>query len=138
MAWTFDMLKVGDKDCVQKKITSEVVNTFADLSEDHNPVHLDEEFAKTTPFGKRIAHGMLSSCLISAVLGTKLPGPGSIYMSQSMRFKKPVFLDDTLTAWAEVKEKVDGKKRVIMTTWVENQNGDVVVEGEAMLLFDRL
>ena len=137
MAWTFDTLKVGDKDYVQKKITSEVVNTFADLSEDHNPLHLDEEFAKTTIFGRRIAHGMLSSGLISAVLGTKLPGQGSIYMSQVMRFKKPVFIDETLTAWAEVKEKIEGKKRVVMTTWVENQNGDVVVEGEAMLMFDK-
>ncbi|MGL4668719.1 MAG: MaoC family dehydratase [Saezia sp.] len=136
MAWTFDKLKVGDKDSMKKKITSEVILAFADVSEDHNPVHVDEEFAKKTPFGRRIAHGMLSAGLISAVLGTKLPGQGSIYMSQSMRFKKPVFLDDTLTVWAEVKEKIEDKKRVVMSTWVENQNGEVVLDGEAMLLFN--
>ncbi|MDR0805827.1 MAG: MaoC family dehydratase [Enterobacteriaceae bacterium] len=137
MAWTFDSLKVGDKDFIQKVITAEMVDTFADLSEDHNPVHVDEAFAKTTPFGRRIAHGMLTASLISAVLGIKIPGNGSIYMGQSIRFKAPVFLGDKLTVWAEVKEKIEEKERVVMTTWAENAEGVVVLEGEALLLFRR-
>lgn len=136
MAWTFDTLAVGEKDSTSKEITAAVVEAFADLSNDHNPLHLDEEFAKTTQFGKRIAHGMISAGLISAVHGTKLPGMGAIYMNQSLKFRRPVFLGDTLTAWAEVKEKDDAKKRVTMKNWVENQNGEVVVEGEALLLFN--
>ncbi len=136
MAWTFNTLKVGDKDSVSKKITAAVVEAFADISTDNNPLHLDEAFAKTTPFGRRIAHGMISAGLISAVVGTKIPGFGAVYMSQSLKFRRPVFLDDTLTAWAEVAEKIEEKKRVVMKTWVENQNGEVVVEGEGLLLFN--
>ena len=136
MAWTFDTLKVGQKDSVSKVITAAVVEAFADVCEDHNPLHLDDAFAKTTQFGKRIAHGMISAGLISAVHGTKLPGMGTVYMTQSLKFRRPVFLGDTLTAWAEVQEKDEAKKRVIMKNWVENQNKEVVVEGEALLLFN--
>lgn len=136
MAWTFDTLKVGQKDSISKKITAEVVEAFADVCEDHNPLHLDEAFAKTTQYGQRIAHGMISAGLISAVHGIKLPGMGTIYMSQSLKFRRPVFLGDTLTAWVEIQEKIEEKKRVITKTWVENQDGHVVVEGEALLLFN--
>jgi acyl dehydratase len=79
---------------------------------------------------------MISAGLVSAVHGTKIPGMGSIYISQSLKFRRPVFLGDVLTAWAEVQEKNDAKKRVTMKNWVENQNGDVVVEGEGLLLFN--
>jgi 3-hydroxybutyryl-CoA dehydratase len=136
MAWTYATLQVGARDSISKTVTAAVVDAFADVSNDHNPLHLDEDFAKTTPFGKRIAHGMISAGLISAVHGTKIPGMGTIYVNQSLKFRRPVFLGDTLTAWAEVQEKNDAKKRVTMKNWVENQNGDVVVEGEALLLFD--
>ncbi|MDR1242002.1 MAG: MaoC family dehydratase [Deltaproteobacteria bacterium] len=136
MAWTYDKLKVGDKDSVSKLITDEVVRLFAQVSEDFNPLHLDEEFAKTTPFGRRIAHGMISAGLISAVLGAHLPGMGTVYMTQSLKFRRPVFLGDTLTAWAEVQEKIDAKKRIVLKTWVENQKGEAVVEGEALTMFD--
>ena len=136
MAWTFDTLKVGQKDSISKKITAEVVEAFADVCEDHYPLHLDEAFAKTTQYGQRIAHGMISAGLISAVHGIKLPGMGTIYMSQSLKFRRPVFLGDTLTAWVEIQEKIEEKKRVITKTWVENQDGHVVVEGEALLLFN--
>lgn len=137
MAWTYDTIKVGDKDSLTKKVTASMIESFADITDDNNPIHLNAEFAKTTPFGKRIAHGMLSASLISAVIGVKLPGNGCIYMSQSVRFKKPVFIDETLTAWAEVKEKIDEKKRLVLKTWVENQDGEVVVDGEALVLFNR-
>ena len=137
MAWTYDTLKVGDKDSTSKVITSEDVLMFARVSTDNNPVHVDEEFAKTTIFGRRIAHGMLGASLISAVLGTKLPGFGTIYMSQEVKFKRPVFLGDTLTAWCEVAEKIDAKKRLIIHTWVENQDGVAVIDGQAMVQFDK-
>ncbi|MDR2160892.1 MAG: MaoC family dehydratase [Desulfovibrio sp.] len=136
MAWTYERLQIGDKDSISKTISDEVVRKFADVSNDHNPLHLDEAFAKTTSFGRRIAHGMISAGLISAVLGSRLPGMGTVYITQSLKFRRPVFLDDTLTAWAEVREKIDAKKRVVLNTWVENQNGDTVVEGEALVLFD--
>ena len=137
MAWTYDTLKVGDKDSTSKVITSEDVLLFAQVSTDNNPVHVDEEFAKTSIFGKRIAHGMLGASLISAVLGTKLPGFGTIYMSQEVKFKRPVFLGDTLTAWVEVAEKIDAKKRMILHTWVENQDGVAVIDGQALVQFDK-
>ena len=137
MAWTYDTLKVGDKDSTSKVITSEDVLLFAQVSTDNNPVHVDEEFAKTSIFGKRIAHGMLGASLISAVLGTKLPGFGTIYMSQEVKFKRPVFLGDTLTAWVEVAEKIDAKKRMILHTWVENQDGVAVSDGQALVQFDK-
>ncbi|MDR1684956.1 MAG: MaoC family dehydratase [Desulfovibrio sp.] len=136
MAWTYNTLKVGDKDSISKLITGEVVEKFADVSNDNNPLHLDEEFAKSTRFGQRIAHGMISAGLISAVHGTIIPGQGAVYITQSLKFRRPVFLGDTLTAWAEVQEKDDAKKRVIMKNKVENQKGEVVVEGEGVLLFD--
>ncbi len=137
MSWTYESLAVGSKDCLRKTITAGDVDLFADLSLDKNPVHLDEAFAGKTRFGKRIAHGMLSASLISAVVGTKIPGYGAIYMLQSLRFLKPVYLGETLTAWAEVKEKIDEKKRVILVTWVEKENGDRVIEGEATVFFDK-
>ena len=136
MARTFASLKVGDKESVTKQITTSVIEQFAEVSEDRNPLHLDEEFAKTTQFGQRIAHGMISAGLLSAV-HTKYPGDGAVYISQFMKFKRPVFVNDTLTAWTEVQEKVEAKKRLIMKDWVENQDGVVVVEGEAVLMFDR-
>jgi 3-hydroxybutyryl-CoA dehydratase len=136
MARTFASLKVGDKESVTKKITSEVIFAFADVSEDRNPLHLDENFAKTTQFGRRIAHGMISAGLLSAV-HTKYPGDGAVYLSQTLKFRRPVFIDDTLTAWTELIEKIDGKKRLLTKDSVVNQKGEVVVEGEGVILFDR-
>lgn len=137
MEWTYDKLKVGDKDSVTKKITAKEIETFADLSTDNNPIHLNEEYAKESIFGKRIAHGFLTASLITGVVGRKIPGYGAIYMSQTFKFMKPVFIDDTLTAWAEVKEKRDDKKNLVMRTWVENQEGVVVLDGEALLKFNK-
>ncbi|MBZ4652853.1 MAG: enoyl-CoA hydratase [Peptococcaceae bacterium] len=133
---TYDDIKVGDKDFVKKIVTGADVEDFARISTDNNPVHLDEEYAKTTPFKSRIAHGMFSAGLISAVLGTKLPGYGTIYLSQDLKFRAPVYLGDELTAYVEVVEKIDAKKRLRMRTWVENQKGNVVTEGEAMVMFN--
>lgn len=137
MEWTYDKLKVGDKDSVSKVVTGEDVTDFARISTDNNPVHLDEEFAKTTQFGRRIAHGMFGAGLISAAIGTKLPGYGTIYMGQNLKFMRPVYLGDTITAWVEVTEKIDAKKRLKLKTWVENQDGKVVIDGDALVMFDK-
>ena len=137
MEWTYDKLKVGDKDSVSKVVTGEDVADFARISLDNNRVHLDEEYAKTTPFGRRIAHGMFGAGLISAALGTKLPGYGTIYMGQNLKFMAPVFLGDTIPAWVEVVEKIDAKKRLKLKTWVENQDGKVVIDGDALVMFNK-
>lgn len=124
---------LGDTASVTKTIGEADLSLYAAVSLDTNPAHFDEEFAAGTPFGKRIAHGMLTSGLISACLGTRLPGPGTIYLSQSLKFRKPVFIGDRVTATVEVLALED-KGRVRMSTVCTNQDGDVVVEGEAVVL----
>jgi 3-hydroxybutyryl-CoA dehydratase len=126
-------LSVGQEASFSKKITEEDIVLFAKISGDTNPVHLDEEFAATTPFKTRIAHGMLSASLVSAVLGTKLPGPGCIYLSQTLKFKAPVFIGDTVDAICSVKEIDDRRGRVT----IECQcliEGKAVLTGEAMVM----
>lgn len=132
-SWTYDQLEIGTKASVTKEVTDAVIRAFADVSTDNNPVHLDGEYAAKTQFGGRIAHGMFSASLISAVLGAHMPGYGTIYLSQTLKFKRPVYMGDTLTAWGEVVEKME-KQRVRIKTWVENQKGEVVTEGEAMTM----
>lgn len=110
------------------------VEAFAELTGDTNPVHLDDEFAAKTRFGRRIAHGILVAGHISAVLGVLLPGPGSIYLAQTLSFRLPVYLDDTITTRATV-IKVRGDKPIVtLRTTCENGAGQVVIEGEATLL----
>src|SRR5918994_7915527 len=100
---------VGDSAEITKTITDGDVQAFADLTGDHNPVHVDDEFAKTTRFGRRIAHGMLTASLISSVLANKLPGEGSVYLGQTLQFVAPVFPGDEVTARVTVKEVREGK-----------------------------
>ena len=116
-----------------KTITEADIILFAGVSTDTNAVHLNEEFAKTTPFGGRIAHGMLSAGLISAVLGNRLPGPGTIYMAQNLKFKAPVRAGDTVTATVTIKEVILEKKRAVIET-VCTVNGKVVIDGEATVM----
>lgn len=125
---------VGASASLDKTIVESDLIDFAKLSLDTNPVHLDEEYAKTTRFGGRIAHGMLAASLVSAVLGTRLPGPGTVYLSQSLTFKGPVRIGDTITATATVKAVREGKPIVTLETTVSNQHGDVVLTGEAVVL----
>lgn len=124
---------VGTKADMARTITETDVVLFAGISGDTNPVHLNEEYAKTTRFEGRIAHGMLTAGLISAVLGTKLPGPGAIYMSQQLKFRAPVRIGDTITATVEVAEVIAEKKRVRLTTTCTNAEGTVVLDGEALM-----
>jgi acyl dehydratase len=131
------ILKVGDAAEVSKTITEEDVLAFAGLTGDRNPVHLDEEYAKSTRFGRRIAHGMLGASLISAVLANELPGRGTVYLSQTLRFTAPVFLGDTVTARVVVKAVREDKPVVTLETVCTNERGERVVEGEAVVLVPR-
>ena len=127
-------LKVGDAAEVSKTIADEDVRAFAELTGDRNPVHLDEEYAASTRFGRRIAHGMLGASLISAVLANELPGRGTVYLSQTLRFTAPVFLGDTVTARVVVKQVREDKPIVTLETVCTNERGGRVVEGEAVVL----
>lgn len=127
-------IKVGQQASLSKKIGDEEVRQFADLVGDTNPVHLDDVFALKTRFGQRIAHGMWPASLISAVIGTKLPGPGTIYLNQTMQFKAPIFLDDTITATVIVIDVRKDKPIVKLKTSCTNQNEQVVLQGEAVVL----
>jgi len=129
--------KVGDRAELTKTIEQADIHAFADITGDHNPVHVDEEFAKTTRFGRTIAHGMLSASLISAVLANKLPGEGSVYLGQTLQFVAPVFPGDQITARVTVKEVREGKPIVKLETICINQRGEVVIRGEATILVHR-
>ena len=127
-------LQVGDTATLEKTITDDDIRAFADLTGDHNPVHLDDEFAKTTRFGRRIAHGMLSAGLLSAVLANKLPGVGTVYLSQSLSFVAPVYPGDTVTARVTVTKVREDKPIVTLETVCTNQRGESVIKGEAVVL----
>jgi 3-hydroxybutyryl-CoA dehydratase len=126
-------LKPGLAASFGKTVTEADITMFAGVSGDTNPVHLDQVFAEATPFKGRIAHGMLSAGFISAVLGTKLPGPGSIYMSQTLRFKAPVKIGDTVTATCTVTEVIPEKRRAVLST-ICRVGDTVVIEGEALIM----
>lgn len=130
----YEDLKIGDSASITHTITEDDIETFGDLSGDYNPLHFNEEWAKTTMFKGRIAHGILTAAYISAVIGMKLPGPGTIYLSQSMRFRRPVRIGDTITATVDVKEKDDEKERITLGTTVTNQDGETVLQGEALIM----
>ena len=127
-------IKVGDKASFSKTISESDIYNFAGVSGDFNPVHINEEFAKNNLFKTRIAHGFLAASLISTVLGTKLPGPNTIYLSQELQFKAPVKIGDTIKAECEVLEKIDKKKILKMKTTVYNQTGAPVIEGTATVM----
>ena len=129
----FEELHLGMSASVSRTVSEADILMFAGVSGDTNPVHLDEEFAASTKFGGRIAHGMLSAGLISAVFGTRLPGPGCIYLSQTLKFKAPVKVGDTVVACVTVKELKAEKRRAIFST-VCTVRGSVVLEGEAEML----
>ena len=131
---TFAEIKVGDKASMSKTVTEFDVYTFAGVTGDFNPVHIDAEFAKTTMFKERIAHGMLTAGFISAVLGTALPGKNTIYMGQELQFKAPVKIGDTITATVEVLEKIEGKNRLVLRTSCTNQAGVLVTDGKATVM----
>lgn len=127
-------IKVGDRAERTTLITDERIRQFAAASGDMNSIHLDEAAAAQTRFGRRIAHGMLTASLISAVLGNDLPGVGSIYLSQTVKFKAPVFLGDTITARVTVTAYREDKRIATLETHCLNQDGQLVLEGEAVVI----
>jgi 3-hydroxybutyryl-CoA dehydratase len=127
--------KVGDKASLARAVTDEVVRQFADAVGDHNPIHLDEDAGKSSVFGRRVAHGMITASLVSAVIGTEMPGPGSIYMSQTFQFVAPVLVGDEITAEVKIVDIREDKPIFKLDTTVRKQDGQIVLSGAAMILF---
>jgi len=134
IALRFDDILKGDTARFTKTISETDVYLFAGICGDFNPLHVNEEFAKCSPFQKRIVHGLLVASLISAVLGTKLPGQNSIYISQTLQFLAPAYIGDTVTAEVTVVEKDNNKKEIILETKCFNEKGKDLVNGTARLL----
>ena len=131
---TIKELNIGDKASFQKTITETDVYLYAGITGDLNPAHINQVEAETTMFQGRIAHGMLTAGLVSAVLGMQLPGPGSIYLGQELKFLAPVRMGDTIKAEVEVIEKFDEKNRIKLNTICTNQNGVEVLKGIATIV----
>ncbi len=131
---TYEELEIGMKASFTKTISETDVYLFSAISGDFNPMHVDAEFAKSTRFGKRIAHGAVPQALISAVLGMKLPGLGTIVVEVSTRFKAPTFFGDTITASAEVIEKLEEKRRIRLRLLWTNQRGETIATGETVVI----
>ena len=126
---------IGQTASISKSFSSEEVDAFSDLSMDANPLHLDENYAKSTIFRRRIVHGFLSGSLISAVIGTILPGEGAIYLHQDMDFKRPVYLDEKITAKVTVVRKNEEKHILYLDTKCVNDDGEVKIEGTAIIKY---
>ncbi|CAN5628730.1 MaoC family dehydratase [soil metagenome] len=127
-------VNIGDTFSTSREVTDELIRKFAEVSGDYNPIHLDEEFAKTTRFGRRIAHGMLSGAFISAVLGNEFKERKIVYLSQTMKFTAPVYLGDTVTATGTITNIREDKGIVTLETVCTNQNGEMLVKGEAAVM----
>lgn len=130
----YEEIQIGDKASFTKTVSESDVYQFAGITGDYNPVHINSEYANQTVFKERVAHGILTAGFISAVLGTKLPGTDTIYLSQNLDFKAPVKIGDTVTAEVEVLEKKDRKKIIRLRTIVKNQLDVIVVDGEAVVM----
>lgn len=131
------VIRPGDSAALAKTITDSDVLQFAALTLDTNPVHLSDSFAADTRFGQRIVHGLFSAGLISAVLGTRLPGPGSVYVSQTLHYKAPVYIGDTVTARVTVTKVRPERRLLSLLTEVHRQDGTLVLTGESLILLDR-
>ncbi|MFH0993242.1 MAG: MaoC family dehydratase [bacterium] len=131
---TIEAMHIGDKASLTKRFTAADVAGFAAVSGDFNPAHMDEAYAQTTMFKTRIVHGMLVGSLFSAILGTDLPGVGSIYTHQTLKFTKPVYLNDEITATVTVRELILEKNRVLFDCLAINQKGETVIVGEATIM----
>ncbi len=129
----FEDLTVGMEDSLTRIVAAADIRQMAEVSGDFNPLHLDDDFAAQTMFRKPIAHGMLGASYISAVFGTRLPGPGAIYVSQTLNFRAPVYVGDQVTATVRVVELIEGKKRALFSG-VCTVQGKTVLDGEAVLL----
>lgn len=131
---TFEQIGIGDKASLSKTMTETDVYLFAGITGDLNPLHINADLARKSLFGRPVVHGMLTAGIISSVIGMQLPGPGAVYLSQSLKFLAPVFFGDTITAEVEVIDKIAGKNRIRLLTTCRNQDGKAVVEGEALAI----
>ena len=129
----YEDMQVGMAAERRRVVSDELVRAYADLTEDFNPLHIDDEIAKRSRFGGRIAHGMLSAGLVSAVLGMDMPGPGALWLTQSIKFTRPVMIGDTLTTRVEVIELMPSKRRARLATTCRNQSGELTLDGEALI-----
>lgn len=133
MGIPFEQIKIGDNASLSKTMSETDVYLYAGISGDFNPVHINKEAAAGSIFKERIAHGMLTAGLISAVIGCKLPGEGTIYLGQNLKFTVPVRIGDTVTAIVEVIGRKEDKRRLTLKTTCFNQLGEIVIEGEALV-----
>lgn len=129
-------MNVGEQAQRSLTVDDDLVSAFAEVSSDRNPVHMDEEYAAKTRFGRRIAHGMIAGSLISATLANDLPGPGTVYLSQQLTFRAPVFIGDVITSTVEITTWDPVKRFATLSTTCSNQDGTVIVSGEASVLVD--
>ncbi|MCG7346258.1 MaoC family dehydratase [Sporosarcina sp. ACRSL] len=128
---------VGQTASISRTVTETDIVMYAGLSGDYNPVHVDREYAAGTRFGQRIAHGLLTASFLSRLFGMELPGPESVYLEQTLKFTKPVFIGDTITATAEILD-IDQKRNIItLSTICRNQNGETVLSGEGKMMMPR-
>lgn len=128
-------LKIGQKASQSRKFTKDEVLFFSDLTSDNNPIHFDENYAANTRFKKTIVQGPLVVSLIGGILGSKIPGPGTIYMSQETKFLKPLFIDEFVTAWVEVVKIREDKPIITLKNWVEKENGEIILTGQSVIMF---
>ena len=131
---TYEEIRIGESAQFSKRLTRDIVETFAEISGDCNPLHIDVAFGKSSRFKDNIVHGMLASSLICRVLGIQLPGMGTIHVSQSLKFEKPIYIDENVTARVTVVGKDDEKKRIRMKTEILNEAGLVATTGEAVVI----
>lgn len=131
----YSELVVGKSFERKERVTEEKVRSFAETTGDDNPLHLDEEYAKSTMFGSRIAHGVLGLGFISAVLGRHFPGPGTIYLQQTAAFKRPVYIGEEVTVRVEIIDRIPEKSRLLISTKVLKEDGQAAIEGEALVIF---
>jgi len=129
---TFDDLAVGQKAFLKKTITDADLSHFIAITGDMNPLHVDKIFAEKTFFGRRIAHGMLSASLFSTLVGMHIPGFGAIYKSQTLEFLRPVCIGDTICAWFEIISIDSDAEEVVLKSWIENQDGEIVIQGKTV------
>jgi acyl dehydratase len=134
LEYNFEDLFVGQKANFLKKIDDELMNNFAKLSGDFNPLHMDEEYASTTNFGKRVCHGMLLASFFSQLVGMYLPGKNSLYFSQTLNFRNPCFVDDNITIEGEIIEKKSNIKLITLKTIIHNQTGTCLIDGIAKVI----
>ena len=127
-------MKQGQKKEIVLNITRQDVNRFAEISGDFSPIHMDEDYAQNTKFGKCLVHGMYIGAIISRIIGMELPGKGTIYVSQNMQFKRPIFIGSRVTVGVEVKEIFEEKNRVLLQTYCLNEENKILIEGEAVVM----